>query len=66
MLSLVDTYGEKIKETVMVRDGVNGGLKIKRSFNRYLNGMNIKNLHGIQTEIREGDELIILSWVSGG
>jgi pyruvate formate lyase activating enzyme len=66
LLSLVDTYGEKFKETVMVRDGENGDLKIKRSFNLYLNGMNIKNLHGIQTEIREGDELIILSWVSGG
>ncbi|MBA5941948.1 MAG: MoaD/ThiS family protein, partial [Methanophagales archaeon] len=70
MKRLVEKYGDKLRETVMETD-VDGSnsesdIKIKRSFNVYLNGMNIKNLHGIKTVIRGGDELIILSWVSGG
>jgi len=50
----------------MEMDRENGEINIKRSFNVYLNGMNIKNLRGIKTEIQGNDEIIILSWVSGG
>jgi len=64
--SLVETYGDKFKETILVADGTNGGVKIKRSFNVYLDGMNIKNLQSLNTEVRGNDEIIILSWVSGG
>jgi len=68
MKSLAEKYGVKFKETVMDVDGGNrdGDIKIKRSFNVYLNGMNIKNLQGIKTEVHGNDEIIILSWVSGG
>ncbi|MGC9444986.1 MAG: radical SAM protein [Candidatus Methanospirareceae archaeon] len=67
MKRLADRYSEKFRETLLATDGKDGGeLTIKRSFNLYLNGMNIKNLQGMQTGIRAGDELIILSWVSGG
>jgi pyruvate formate lyase activating enzyme len=64
--SLVETYGDKFKETILVANGTNGGVKIKRSFNVYLDGMNIKNLQSLNTEVRGNDEIIILSWVSGG
>jgi pyruvate-formate lyase-activating enzyme/molybdopterin converting factor small subunit len=66
MTRLAEKYGDKFKETVMDVNSDNGTMNIKRSFNVYLNGMNIKNLHGIKTEIRGNDEIIILSWVSGG
>ena len=68
MKSLTDKYGDKFREAVMDMDGGNSGddIKIKRSFNVYLNGMNIKNLRGIKTEVHGNDEVIILSWVSGG
>jgi len=68
MKSLAEKYGVKFKETVMDVDGGDrdGDIKIKRSFNVYLNGMNIKNLQGIKTEVHGNDEIIILSWVSGG
>ena len=68
MKSLAEKYGVKFRETVMDVDGGNrdGSINIKRSFNVYLNGMNIKNLQGIKTEVHGDDEIIILSWVSGG
>ena len=66
MKSLVEKYGDKFRETVMDGDGGNGDINIKRSFNVYLNGMNIKNLQGIKSEVHGNDEVIILSWVSGG
>ncbi|MDI6885499.1 MAG: radical SAM protein [archaeon] len=66
MKRLVERYGEEFSETVMEVDGANGEINIKRSFNVYLNGMNIKNLRGIKTEVHGEDEIIILSWVSGG
>jgi len=66
MRKLVERYGEKFSETIMEMDRENGEINIKRSFNVYLNGMNIKNLRGIKTEIQGNDEIIILSWVSGG
>ena len=66
MKRLVERYGEKFNETVLEMDGENGTMDIKRSFNVYLNGMNIKNLRGIKTEVHGKDEIIILSWVSGG
>jgi len=68
MKSLTDKYGDKFRETVLDVDGSNrdSDINIKRSFNVYLNGMNIKNLQGIKTEVHGNDEVIILSWVSGG
>lgn len=48
------------------REKIMDGSEIRRSFNVYLNGMNIKNMEGIKTEVHGNDELIILSWVSGG
>jgi molybdopterin converting factor small subunit len=63
---LVARYGQKFGETVLEPTGAMGHIAIKRSFNLYLNGMNIKNLKDLQTEVHGNDELIILSWVSGG
>jgi len=63
---LVERYGENFGETVLESTGAKGSIAIKRSFNLYLNGMNIKNLQDLQTEIHGKGELIILSWVSGG
>lgn len=63
---LVDRYGKQFGDTVLEINGTNGQLEIKRSFNVYLNGRNIKNLRGLKTEVHGNDELIILSWVSGG
>ena len=54
--------GEEFREKIMDQ----GNINIKRSFNVYLNGMNIKNLEGIKTEVKGNAEIIILSWVSGG
>jgi pyruvate-formate lyase-activating enzyme/molybdopterin converting factor small subunit len=66
MKKLVEIYGDKFRETVMDVDSDNGEINVKRSFNVYLNGMNIKNLQGIKTEVHGNEEIIILSWVSGG
>mgnify|MGYP001248359893 CR=1 FL=1 len=60
MEKLEEKYGGEFREKIMDGSG------IKRSFNVYLNGMNIKNQAGIKTEVQGNDELIILSWVSGG
>jgi len=57
---LVEKYGNEFREKIM------DGSEIKRSFNVYLNGMNIKNLEGIKTVVKGNAEIIILSWVSGG
>jgi len=62
---LTERYGNKFRETVLDTAAA-GDIAIKRSFNLYLNGMNIKNLQGLQTAVHGNDELIILSWVSGG
>jgi len=60
MEKLVEKYGDEFRKRV-----IDGG-EIKRSFNVYLNGMNIKNLQGIKTEVEGNAEIVILSWVSGG
>ena len=57
---LVEKYGNEFREKIM------DGSEIRRSFNVYLNGMNIKNLEGIKTVVKGNAEIIILSWVSGG
>ncbi|MEA2075157.1 MAG: radical SAM protein [Euryarchaeota archaeon] len=64
MKRLAEKYGDKFRDTVMDVD--KGDLTIKRSFNVYLNGIDIENLQGIKTEVHGNDEVIILSWVSGG
>ena len=64
MKRLVERYGDRFRDTVLDVD--NGDLTIKRSFNVYLNGIDIENLQGIKTEVHGNDEIIILSWVSGG
>lgn len=57
---LAEKYGDEFRERL-----IDGG-EIKRSFNVYLNGMNIKNLQGIKTEVEGNAKIVILSWVSGG
>ncbi len=56
----MEEYGEEFREKIM------DGSEIRRSFNVYLNGANIKNVQDIKTEVSGNDEIIILSWVSGG
>ncbi|MGB2842417.1 MAG: radical SAM protein [Halobacteriota archaeon] len=60
MEKLVEKYGDEFRKRL-----IDGG-EIKRSFNVYLNGMNVKNLQGIKTEVEGNAEIVILSWVSGG
>lgn len=60
MEKLVEKYGDEFRKRL-----IDGG-EIKRSFNVYLNGMNIKNLQGIKTGVEGNAEIVILSWVSGG
>jgi len=64
MKSLAEKYGDKFRDTVLDVD--KGDLTIKRSFNVYLNGVGIESLQGIKTSVHRNDEIIILSWVSGG
>lgn len=65
MERLTAKYGDKFRDTVLNVD--KGDLiTIKRSFNVYLNGVDIESLHGMKTEVYGNDEIIILSWVSGG
>ncbi len=64
MKSLAEKYGDKFRDTVLDVD--KGDLTIKRSFNVYLNGVGIESLQGIKTSVHGNDEIIILSWVSGG
>jgi pyruvate-formate lyase-activating enzyme/molybdopterin converting factor small subunit len=64
MKRLVEKYGDKFRDTVLDVD--KGDLTVKRSFNVYLNGVDIESLQGIKTEVHGNDEIIILSWVSGG
>jgi molybdopterin converting factor small subunit len=56
---LVERYGEEFREKIRDKG------EIKRSFSVYLNGMNIKKMDGIKTEVHGNDEISILSWVSG-
>lgn len=60
MEKLVEKYGDEFRKRL-----IDGG-EIKRSFNVYLNGMNIKNVEGMKTEVEGNAEIVILSWVSGG
>jgi pyruvate formate lyase activating enzyme len=64
MERLAAKYGDRFRDTVLDVD--NGDLTIKRSFNVYLNGVDIESLQGMKTEVYGNDEIIILSWVSGG
>jgi pyruvate formate lyase activating enzyme len=59
-------YGEQFRDEVLDVGGADGRLTLKRSFSLYLNGLEIGKLRGLQTEVCGGDELVILSWVSGG
>ncbi len=59
-------YGEQFRDTVLDGVDADGDPAVKRSFSVYLNGLEIGELQGLQTDVRGGDELVILSWVSGG
>jgi pyruvate-formate lyase-activating enzyme/molybdopterin converting factor small subunit len=59
-------YGDQFRDEVLDVGGTEGRLALKRAYSLYLNGLDIVKLQGFQTEVRGGDELVILSWVSGG
>ena len=59
-------YGEQFRDEVLTVGVTDGRLALKRSFSVYRNGLEIGKLQGLQTEVRGGDELVLLSWVSGG
>ncbi|MBN1455434.1 MAG: radical SAM protein [Methanomicrobia archaeon] len=63
---LSSEYGEQFRDEVLDVGGKDGHVTLKRSFSLYRNGLEIGTLQGLQTEVHGGDELVILSWVSGG
>jgi len=57
---LTKEYGSEF-ERIIFDDG-----DIRRFINVFVNGENIRHLSGLETEIKDGDEISILPAVSGG
>ncbi|WP_309492465.1 ubiquitin-like small modifier protein 1 [Candidatus Hecatella orcuttiae] len=58
---LVERYGEKFKDRVFDQAG-----NLRRLLNIYVNGKNIRHLQGLETALKDGDEVSVLPAVSGG
>jgi len=58
---LAEIYGELFKKRIFDSQG-----RPKRFINFYLNNKDIRFLGGLETRVREDDELLILPAVSGG
>jgi molybdopterin synthase sulfur carrier subunit len=39
---------------------------LRRHFNVYLNGQHVRELHGLQTHVEDGDQIMLLAAVAGG
>ncbi|MFQ6056718.1 MAG: ubiquitin-like small modifier protein 1 [Methanosarcinales archaeon] len=57
---LTESYGEEFAKRIL--DGEN----VRRFVNLYLNGEDIRHLEGVNTPVKENDEISILPAVSGG
>lgn len=57
---LTESYGEEFAKRILDRENV------RRFINLYLNGEDIRHLEGVNTPVKENDEISILPAVSGG
>ena len=58
---LAKKYGETFERRVLDLNG-----KPRSVLNFYVNGKNIRFLSGLETQLRDGDEVMLLPAVSGG
>lgn len=59
--SLVSQYGEEFERRVLEPTG-----EPRRLLNFYVNGKNIRFLSNLETDLNEGDEVMLLPAVGGG
>jgi len=59
--NLVSIYGNEFKERVLNEDG-----KPKQFINIYINNKDIRFLKNLDTEIKDGDEVLIIPAIGGG
>ncbi|MEM1537969.1 MAG: ubiquitin-like small modifier protein 1 [Thermoproteota archaeon] len=53
--------GSSFREKIYNEDGT-----LRRFVNIYVNGKNIRFLHGVNTKLSDGDEVLLIPAVSGG
>ena len=58
---LAKKYGDSFERRVLDADG-----KPRSVLNLYVNGKNIRFLSGLDTQLKDGDEVMLLPAVSGG
>lgn len=58
---LAKKYGETFERRVLDFNG-----KPRSVLNLYVNGKNIRFLNGLETQLKDGDEVMLLPAVSGG
>jgi molybdopterin synthase sulfur carrier subunit len=72
---LVSTQGETVSDIVQALEGTFPGMRerilddggeIRRFVNLYVNGEDVRFLQGLQTALKEGDEISIVPAVAGG
>lgn len=59
--ALAKKFGDAFQRRVMGFDG-----KPRSVLNLYVNGKNIRFLNGLDTQLKDGDEVMLLPAVSGG
>ncbi|MEM3703312.1 MAG: MoaD family protein [Candidatus Bathyarchaeia archaeon] len=62
LLMLCERYGEPFRKAVYEP----GGPDVKQSFMVTVNGFLLNQLNGIETKLKHGDHVILMSVVSGG
>lgn len=58
---LTKRYGDPFKKKLFDSDG-----RTKRFINVYVNGKDMRFLEGLETKLKNGDEILIIPAVSGG
>ncbi|MBS7610019.1 MoaD family protein [Candidatus Bathyarchaeota archaeon] len=59
--ALIERFGDELRGRLFEGEG-----KPRRFLNFYVNGKNVRFLRGLETPLRDGDEVTILPSVSGG
>ena len=57
---LADRYGPTVKEHLLPEG------KLSSHYAILINGANIKRLQGMETELKDGDRVVVLTFVPGG
>lgn len=58
---LSEDYGQEVRNRLLEVDG-----SMRRFINIFVNNKNVRTLNDVDTELKDGDEVIILPAVSGG